>query len=57
MGWGAGQLEQEIRRNAWLTVEADEALVFDDDYDTKWSRALGKLGVDPQFLSAEAGEA
>jgi putative transcriptional regulator len=56
-GWGAGQLEREIRQNVWLTVEADEALVFDDAYDTKWSRALGKLGVDPKFLSAEAGEA
>jgi putative transcriptional regulator len=56
-GWGAGQLEREIRENVWLTVEADEALVFDDDYDTKWTRALGKLGIDPQFLSAEAGRA
>lgn len=56
-GWGAGQLEREIRENVWLTVEADEDLVFDDDYDTKWSRALGKLGVDPQFLSSEAGQA
>lgn len=56
-GWGAGQLEQEIRQNVWLTVEADEALVFDDDYDTKWARALGKLGIDPKFLSAEAGRA
>jgi putative transcriptional regulator len=54
-GWGAGQLEAEIRENVWLTVEADEALVFDDDYETKWARALAKLGVDPQFLSAEAG--
>jgi putative transcriptional regulator len=56
-GWGAGQLEREIRENVWLTVEADEALVFDDDYETKWARALGKLGVDPQFLSGEAGRA
>jgi putative transcriptional regulator len=56
-GWGAGQLEQEIRQNVWLTVEADEALVFDDDHETKWTRALAKLGVDPTFLSAEAGEA
>lgn len=56
-GWGAGQLEREIRENVWLTVDADEALVFDDDYDTKWQRALGKLGVDPQFLSSEAGQA
>ena len=56
-GWGAGQLEREIRENVWLTVEADEALVFDDDYDTKWSRALSKLGIDAQFLSSEAGRA
>jgi putative transcriptional regulator len=56
-GWGAGQLEHEIRHNVWLTVEADEALVFDADHETKWARALGKLGVDPKFLSAEAGRA
>lgn len=56
-GWGAGQLEREIRENVWLTVDADEALVFDEAYDTKWARALAKLGVDPGFLSAEAGQA
>lgn len=56
-GWGAGQLESEIRHNVWLTVEADEALVFDEDYETKWGRAIHKLGIDPRFLSAEAGEA
>ena len=56
-GWGAGQLEREIRENVWLTVEADEALVFDDDYDTKWTRALAKLRIDPKFLSAEGGRA
>lgn len=56
-GWGAGQLEREIQQNVWLTVEADEALVFDGQHETKWSRALRKLGIDPQFLSAEAGRA
>lgn len=56
-GWGAGQLEREIRENVWLIVDPDEALIFDDAYDTKWSRALTKLGVDPQFLSSEAGRA
>ncbi len=56
-GWGAGQLEREIRQNVWLTVEADEALVFDADHHTKWARALGKLGVDPQFLTHEGGRA
>ncbi len=56
-GWGAGQLEREIRENVWLTVEADEPLVFDEAYETKWTRALEKLGVDPKFLSTESGRA
>jgi putative transcriptional regulator len=56
-GWGAGQLEQEIRNNVWLTVEPDEDLIFDGDHEHKWSRALEKLGIDPKFLTAEAGRA
>ncbi|WP_293900863.1 YqgE/AlgH family protein [Phenylobacterium sp.] len=56
-GWGAGQLEHEIRENVWLTCDADEALVFDDDYHSKWTRALAKLRIDPKFLSAEGGRA
>jgi putative transcriptional regulator len=56
-GWGAGQLEREIRENVWLTCDADEALVFDSDYGTKWARAVAKLGIDPTFLTAEAGRA
>ena len=56
-GWGAGQLEHEIRENVWLTCEADEALIFDADYDTKWTRAVAKLGIDPTFLTADGGRA
>jgi putative transcriptional regulator len=56
-GWGAGQLEHEIRENVWLTCDADEALIFDEDYETKWTRALAKLHIDPKFLSAEGGRA
>jgi putative transcriptional regulator len=56
-GWGAGQLEREIRENVWLVCDADEALVFDEDYATKWTRALGKLRIDPKFLSSEGGRA
>ena len=56
-GWGAGQLEGEIKHNVWLTCEPDEALIFDHDYEEKWSRALAKLGIDPKFLSSEAGRA
>jgi len=56
-GWGAGQLENEIKENVWLTCDADEQLIFDADYAGKWSRALGKLGVDPERLSFAAGRA
>jgi len=56
-GWGAGQLERELRENVWLTCASDEALLFDGDYDRKWNRALAKLGVDPGLLTATAGRA
>jgi putative transcriptional regulator len=56
-GWAAGQLESEIRQNVWLTCEADEALVFGEDHERKWSQALAKLGVDAALLSATAGRA
>jgi putative transcriptional regulator len=55
--WSGGQLEQELRQNVWLIGEPDEALIFDSDYDTKWARALAKLGVSPGRLSAAAGRA
>jgi len=56
-GWGAGQLEKEIKENVWLMCEPDEALVFGDDYEHKWGQALAKIGVDPDRLSSFAGRA
>ncbi len=56
-GWGPGQLETELAQNAWLTVPAPEALVFDAGHDTKWRRALAALRIDPLALSAAAGHA
>lgn len=56
-GWGPGQLESEIQANGWLNVQADDALVFDGDLDTKWERAMSKLGVDSSMLSGAAGHA
>jgi len=56
-GWDAGQLERELMANAWLTCEADEALIFDDEHETKWERALAKIGVNPGQLSSLAGQA
>lgn len=56
-GWAPGQLDAEIQANGWLSVPADAGLVFDDDLDGKWQRALGKLGVELSMLSTEAGHA
>jgi len=56
-GWGPGQLDAEIQQNAWLSVPADEPIVFDAELDTKWRRALGKLRIDPLLLSGAAGHA
>ena len=56
-GWGAGQLEDEIRENVWLACEGDEDLIFDDDHEHKWSRALAKIGIAPEHLSSAAGRA
>jgi putative transcriptional regulator len=41
-GWSPGQLEAEIKAGAWISVPADEALLFDDDYATKWERATSR---------------
>lgn len=56
-GWGAGQLESEIQSNGWLHCAADAELLFDDALDTKYARALNKLGIDQAFLSKDAGHA
>jgi putative transcriptional regulator len=56
-GWGPGQLDSEIQQNAWLSVPADDTLVFDTGHDTKWRRAFAKLKVDPLLLSDVAGHA
>jgi putative transcriptional regulator len=56
-GWGPGQLESEIQQNAWLSVPADEALLFSADPGGLWRQALAKLQVDPALLSGVAGHA
>ncbi len=56
-GWDAGQLEDELGRNGWLTVDADPAVIFDTPVDKRYDRALGLLGIDPRMLSQEAGHA
>ncbi len=44
-GWGPGQLEGEIERDAWITVPADEALLFDEDSARKWDRAMARRRI------------
>ncbi|HOA92683.1 MAG TPA: YqgE/AlgH family protein [Quisquiliibacterium sp.] len=56
-GWGPGQLEDEIARNAWLTVPADPDVLFDVPVEQRVARAFGLLGIDPVFLSSAAGHA
>ena len=45
-GWGPGQLEAEIARGDWGNIETDEAVVFDQDYETKWERAIQGVTID-----------
>ena len=56
-GWGPGQLDGEIQKNGWLSVAADDRLVFGDDPDAVWGAALAKIGIDASQLSGDAGHA
>ena len=56
-GWSAGQLEEEISHNGWLTVAADPAIIFDLPYEERFVAALKLLGIDPVMLTAESGRA
>jgi len=56
-GWAPGQLETEIQENGWLHCAADPELIFGSDTDTKYERALKKIGIDLGMLSSEAGHA
>jgi putative transcriptional regulator len=56
-GWEAGQLEAEIADNAWLTVEADDTLLFHTPAEDIAKQAASKLGVDLSLLSSLSGHA
>jgi len=55
-GWGAGQLEAELKDNSWLTVEASSKVVFASAHETKLNAAAAQLGIDYRLL-ADAGHA
>lgn len=56
-GWGPGQLEHELRENAWLTTPALDQIIFDWPLDTRWQEAVKRMGIDPALLSDAAGTA
>ena len=56
-GWGPGQLDAEMQANGWLSVPSDEQLIFGGDLESKWENAIGKIGININQLSGEAGHA
>jgi putative transcriptional regulator len=56
-GWESGQLEDEIRANAWITAPADPKLVFEMPFEERWNAAAGLLGVDLSRISPISGNA
>ena len=56
-GWSAGQIEHELTQNAWLTVEAKDAIIFDLPVQERLPAAMELLGLDYARLSDQAGHA
>jgi putative transcriptional regulator len=56
-GWAAGQLEQEMAQNAWLSVPANLEIIFHAPPEERWIRAAAHLGIDVARLSNEVGHA
>ncbi|MEQ8660375.1 MAG: YqgE/AlgH family protein [Gammaproteobacteria bacterium] len=56
-GWGAGQLEQEMADNAWLSGPADLAIVFETPSELRWQRAAALIGIDLTAMSHDVGHA
>jgi putative transcriptional regulator len=56
-GWGAGQLEQELAANTWLSGPASAKIVFDTPSEERWMAAAALLGVDLNLLSSDMGHA
>ncbi len=56
-GWGPGQLESELKQNAWLTGPAPEDIIFTIPFEMRWQEAVKKMGIDPALLTGAAGHA
>ncbi|MGB2002898.1 MAG: YqgE/AlgH family protein, partial [Porticoccaceae bacterium] len=55
--WGAGQLEDELKQNSWLTIPADSAIIFDTACDKRAGAAASSIGLDLNMLSPDIGHA
>ncbi len=56
-GWAAGQLEQELSENSWLTLPADSDIIFATPAERRLDAAAALLGIDINLISGEAGHA
>lgn len=56
-GWGAGQLEEEMLANSWLSVNAAAEVLFHAPVESRWQRAVALTGIDPNRLSSFSGHA
>ena len=56
-GWSAGQLEQELAENSWLTLPADSDIIFKTNPEQRLGAAAAQLGIDMNLISGEAGHA
>lgn len=56
-GWAAGQIEQEIKENSWITISANESIIFDTNNEDKWQHAINTLGIDFINYSSAGGNA
>ncbi len=56
-GWEPGQLEKELQENSWLTLPADNEILFKTPIELRWKKATEKLGIDIAHLSTDIGHA
>jgi len=56
-GWSPGQIEHELSQNAWLTVEAKDAIIFDLPAEERLAAAMELLGIDFTRLADDVGHA
>jgi putative transcriptional regulator len=55
--WAGGQLETELGENSWITVDADQRIIFDTPVDQRYDQALALLGLQAWMISTQAGHA